>query len=229
MKATKRNRRLVMLASLCVTAVFALLIAVRPALAGTDPFAFKISELKGNVTLYCNSTAKPYSAGKSYTYKGKLTDYMHPKIQKILAVNTYGAVDEGYLFVEASGLGTGKVSYKYKGKTYKATVRVKKYTNPVKKLNIGTKKLAGKFNKQNTFDTDFAKLKNKKISITPAKGWKVQKIVSMVSINGGLTNKMLKNGAKVPDGALRIVVRMQNTSTKGTIDLTLSQVLGMGK
>ena len=74
--------------------------------------------------------------------------------------------------------GKAKVSITVKKKNgkktnYKCTVRVYKYKNPIKTLKLGSKNIAKKYKKDNFAE---AKSSTSKLTVKPAKGWKIKTI-----------------------------------------------------
>ena len=80
------------------------------------------------------------------------------------------------IFAVAKKPGTATVSFKAGSGTYKVTVIVKKYQDPVSYIKIGSTKIsASKFKSSRTYNLNYSKYANKKVKITfkAAKGWKV--------------------------------------------------------
>ena len=87
-----------------------------------------------------------------------------------------------YLFImTGSKKGTAKLTIKVTTKKgtskYKCTIKTYKYKNPLKALKIGKKNIASKYKKQLYYETGELSKGSHKISVTPASGWKVRKIV----------------------------------------------------
>lgn len=113
--------------------------------------------------------------------------------------------DNGALFMTANKTGTTEITVKVKTKsktsTYKTTVKVVKYKNPIKKIKIGKKNLTKKFNKSINYNCFDEIKKNDIISIKLKKGWKIKDIEWNYSyyINGSYKTKYrkVKNGGKI--------------------------------
>lgn len=129
--------------------------------------------------------------------------------------------------------GTATVSLKYKGKTYKTKVTVKKYVNPIKTVKLGTTVISGsKFKTASEINLSYAKFagRNLKTNVQLASGWKLEK---MFIYNGDPANGSLKpaieymqkgwartesvaNGSKVPVAGgkgFKIMFTATNTKT----------------
>lgn len=107
---------------------------------------------------------------------GTVTNLKSSKTAVAAAVKkTYNGAAFIYLKLKKAGKTT--VSFKYKSKTYKITVTVQKYKNPVSSIKIGNTKLASsKFKTLSTQTLKYSSYANKKqkITISLAKGWKLQ-------------------------------------------------------
>lgn len=93
--------------------------------------------------------------------------------------NTYGSRVRYTISLVPKKAGTATVSLKCKGKTYKTRVTVKKYTNPIKSVKIGTTSVsASKFNSSATTSLSYARFagKNVKTTVFLKSGWKLQKL-----------------------------------------------------
>ncbi len=115
--------------------------------------------------------------------------------------------------------GTAKVSFKYKSKTYKITVKVKKYTNPAKTFKLSCfnsgKNLKSQFNKK-YYSSNTLKKTKKKVSFTikAASGWKLSE-VEVIRIKGSTGTDVIDKHYSTP------------TSKKKTIKI--SSLKGGGK
>ncbi len=94
--------------------------------------------------------------------------------------NLFAYYNGSYSQIEfiAKKAGTATISFKVGGKTYKSKVTVKKYTNPLKTVKItgvnSGKNIASKVKKKNEVSLSLKKTKtNAKLTIKPAKNWKV--------------------------------------------------------
>ena len=80
-----------------------------------------------------------------------------------------------------------------------ANIRYVKYSNPIKKFKVGSKDYAKKFKKQPYCSIKSNSLKGK-LSVKPAKGWKLVQIRMVnddIELRDGSPMKKLKNGAKI--------------------------------
>ena len=110
----------------------------------------------------------------------------------------------------AKKAGSATVSFKAGGKSYKVKVTVKGYANPVSYIKVGGTKLsATKFKKTNVASLKYAKFANKncKITVKPAKGWKLSGKIQFLS------DYYESDGYKVPTQTL--VVNKKNVVIKG--------------
>lgn len=170
MKKMKKYMLLVMLA------IFTMSMAI-PVQAKTETKIF---------TLYPTKDAKVRSAGKNSVeiniQDGKVTD-LQSSNKSVASVETgKSKYFPGQTFITAKLKKAGKtiISYKYKEKgktkTYKAIVNVKKYVNPVASIKINNMKIKGtNFKNTSVYKVKYSKFANKntKITITPAKGWRL--------------------------------------------------------
>lgn len=87
------------------------------------------------------------------------------------------------IVLQIKNAGTSTVSYKLGSKTYKTTVKILKYQNPIKSIeffgikNGSSKNLAGLLKNSSTANVKLTKsLSNQKIKVTAATGWKITNI-----------------------------------------------------
>ena len=102
-----------------------------------------------------------------------------------------------------------------KAKTYKQTFRIIKNVNPVASLKIGSVDYAAKFDK--TFRIKVNKNLSGKLTVKPAKGWKILNIYrTKVKSNAPI---MVKNNQKItlPKNTLLAVTLTKNGKTKSVI------------
>lgn len=133
--------------------------------------------------------------------------------KKIVRVHAY----KDGLSIIGKKPGTTKVSFKYKGKKHKITVKIRKYKNPVKSFKIGGKQVRSRLNEM--AEIFFTPLPLGKLNIKPAKGWKVKKIEFFYE-NGKI--KTVKNKkAKVTKNVEYVIVTMKNTKKKYSMQLSL--------
>ena len=125
-----------------------------------------------------------------YTSIGSAGNYGHPdpkyKITNIKSSNTavatpfteeWGGVTS--LKVYPHKAGTAIISYRVNGKTYKTKFTARKYACPLTYIKLGsTTMTANKFKKTDEIHLSYRKYakKNQKISVKPAKGWKIKVI-----------------------------------------------------
>ncbi len=125
-----------------------------------------------------------------YTSIGSAGNYGHPdpkyKITNIKSSNTavatpfteeWGGVTS--LKVYPHKAGTAIISYRVNGKTYKTKFIARKYVCPLTYIKLGsTTMTANKFKKTDEIHLSYRKYakKNQKISVKPAKGWKIKGI-----------------------------------------------------
>ena len=125
-----------------------------------------------------------------YTSIGSAGNYGHPdpkyKITNIKSSNTavatpfteeWGGVTS--LKVYPHKAGTAIISYRVNGKTYKTKFTARKYACPLTYIKFGsTTMTANKFKKTDEIHLSYRKYakKNQKISVKPAKGWKIKGI-----------------------------------------------------
>ena len=125
-----------------------------------------------------------------YTSIGSAGNYGHPdpkyKITNIKSSNTavatpfteeWGGVTS--LKVYPHKAGTAIISYRVNGKTYKTKFTARKYACPLTYIKLGsTTMTANKFKKTDEIHLSYRKYakKNQKISVNPAKGWKIKGI-----------------------------------------------------
>lgn len=123
--------------------------------------------------------------------------------------------------------GTAKVSYKVGSKSCSTTVKVLKYTNPIKTLTItgvnGGKNLASKFNTSSYVNGKGGK-KTGKITVAAKSGWKIRSISYQDSkyakywshsISGGAAKATLSIPVKITGG--HVSVDFVNTKTGGML------------
>lgn len=136
----------------------------------------------------CNKTVYyiPQSVGTQYI---DIDISGYPKATAIKSVsvnkakNAFAYAKRGAVRVYFKGTGTVKVSCKVGGKTLKTNLYVKKYSNPFKSVKLGSTNFTSRFNATNYFDYYHTNvIKNKKLTITMKKGWKVY---SVYTYNGG--------------------------------------------
>lgn len=107
----------------------------------------------------------------------------------------------GYGFgVKVRKAGKAKVTYTVGGSKRTLSFTVRKYSNPVKSFKLGLKDYAAKFKKAKSHNIAKRKANLGRVSVKPAKGWKLKRIYSGYSARNALT---VKNGSKV-GGAINL-------------------------
>lgn len=94
-----------------------------------------------------------------------------------------------YIRMNLKKAGTTTVSFKYKSKTYKTKVIVKKYVNPVSSIKIGNTTLpSSKFKTGTGVSLKYSKFANKKVKVTInlKPGWETDSGSSIRNANGTL-------------------------------------------
>ncbi len=207
-----------------------LALSVNPVTAKADMLGVPtrdISKLRGTITLYLNTdsdlnTNYEWSSGSVTNIKSSNT-----KVVRAKRLGTYTL-----LYLDPLKAGTSKVTYKYKGKKYTATIVVKNWANPVKTLTVGGKNYASKFTSKAVkkrgefaYMIDVAKL-NGTVKVKPASGWKLQSIKygKFDRWGGWFEYRTIKNGSKVSKAQRgdRLVITLKNTKTGGCERILLS-------
>ena len=140
---------------------------------------------------------------------GKKFNNEKDKIKVTTSDKRVAAVEKDFPTIELKKKGTAKIKFTVtkkngKKKTYKMTVKVFKYKNPFKSIKLGSEQYRSKFKKNQGFEIEKKEGKYK-ISVKPAKGWTVQKIVHAwydTDKNGELDfdkliEKKVKNNKKI--------------------------------
>ena len=130
---------------------------------------------------YKDASNRPYLLDMGSKVKGAKKVTIDIKGSGVYGDATENAYTGGYdinLYAHASGKAklAVKVTKGGKVKTYKATIKVVDYKNPVKSLKIGSKNYAGKFKKYKLIKGIKFPSKKGKLTVTPAKNWKVKEI-----------------------------------------------------
>ena len=205
-------------------AIMMLAVVATPAQAVSVGRRRNVSELKGTVAVYLRAknpeTANGWGAGwqSFYFKKGEVKNLKSSKTS-VLDAHLYES--EGQMVFTGNKPGTAKVTFKYNGKKRTVKVVVKRYVNAFKRLTIGGKSYKKGFNSLYDSTVSFKKLRGKKISVAPAKGWK---LVNIVFASGSHGDKLaaIRNNAKVPKKASYVIyITLQNKSNKGTITYIL--------
>lgn len=193
----------------------------------------KVAMLSGasaqsNTLIYGSDAYKPITKAKS-SNKGvatvKVTKYPPQK---------YGSYTQpGYytLSVTLKKTGTTKISYTYKGKKHTATFKVRKYVNPMKSFKLGSKEYKNCFDAKKIFinprvgyiTTLTTNSIKGKLKVTPASGWKVNKIY-YGSPQVPSSVKKISNGATVKQ---QFTIEMKNKSTGFVETFSLQPTISM--
>ena len=198
--------------------VLALLLAI-PSLPVVDVEASvkKPKLLNENTTMTYYTGEKDFDNQSSLLFRGNQKNISTIKISKVKSSNNKvlrakrvkgiknpaGRVDYDWVELTARKAGTVTVTFEAKvngNKTYKykAKIKIVKYQNPFKSLEIGSKNYASMFKRfeQTMWAQDGQDVLNGKLNIVPAKGWKISKIELR---KGSYTNKYkkIKNGTKI--------------------------------
>lgn len=221
---TIRNRT-VSLAVCAIVAAFAMALALSLSVlapkayaGGGEPLAnlykgtHKISYLSGkgldNTRCYVSDAYKKISNVKSSNKKVATVS-----VTKVKPSKAGGYSMPGYymLNVKLKKAGTTKISFTYNGKKYSSTLKVSKYSNPIKSIKIGSKEYKSAFvakklvRGMEEYDVTLnTKKLSGKLAVKAASGWKIHKIYKYFG------SKKLKNGSKVEDS---VYVEMKNKKT----------------
>ena len=198
--------RKTLIRSLCsaiaaVVVALALLPVTALADGGGMPKMAKISKLKGTITIYC--AGKGYNGYLDFSCKkGKLTKAKssNPKVADVYPWSGDFKTSNA-IYIAGYKKGKATITYTYKGKKHKVKVVVKKYSNPLKTLKIGKKNYERKL-KKSVYDATvkWSACKGKKLSLTPAKGWKIasMKFTYTNADWSKYRTKKVRNGGKLP-------------------------------
>lgn len=185
----------------------------------------KVKNLKvGNNSILKIENVEQY--GIDYTIERYETGYLE------------GEKGEARIYFKCLKPGKTTISYKIGKKSFKEKIRVRKYENPAKKVEItGIKNgksnnLAGMLKNQNTANiTSKKNVKNAVVSVwaNTSKNWKVTRVkledhtqgmVYMGGSDNGKNNLNLKVGLLQKDHKKTITMSFYNTKTQGTLDCT---------
>jgi len=99
---------------------------------------------------------------------------------KVLTVKKSSVKNSSGVEITAKKAGKAVVSFRAKkGKntySYKCTVTVRKYTNPIKTLKLGNKNYRSQFANYDYFNLNSKKTVKGKLTVSAAKGWKLKEI-----------------------------------------------------
>ena len=105
---------------------------------------------------------------------------------KVYAKNGYIRAEFGKKAIKKA-----TITCKVKGVHLKATLSVKKYTNPCSSFKLGKTNLTSKFSKTDVFKTN-KNYKNQKLTIKMNKGWKITKVYVQKKSGSYTTERMNK-------------------------------------
>lgn len=169
--------------------------------------------VKDNVSL----TYEPFLLGcDTYSYyfratRGKVTNIKSSNT-KVAFVDPDPVPKGGFMSIYVKKPGTAKLTFTYRGKKRTAKIKVIEYSNPIKALAIGGKKVkVGPLKKKSKLMFK-GKLAKKTISVKAKGNWKV------VSIYDTHADKWIKNNAKLSTYCCSCMIKMQNKNT-GRIEM----------
>lgn len=178
------------------------------------------------VSKYKDRDGKGYEAVVSLTAKSK-NDFDVPTRVRVSNREIVDTLEwfEGTITLSFKKPGKTRLAYKWKGKTHKVNITVKKYHNPLKSLKIKSKQYGHKFDKYatNVFWTYASGgsadsyLKGR-IKVTPNKNWKVKSIKYLKWNSEGLGK--IKSGEWLPKSE-GVIITCYNVKTKVTQKLYL--------
>ncbi len=147
--------------------------------------------------------------------------------KKVVTVST--RKDGGLYLIGFNIKKVGKATVSFKAKcnghtySYKSKVRVCKYKNPIKTLNIGKKSIASNFNKFTFYNYKGKKLSGN-LKLTLKKGWEFERAYIYSS-----TSSYYKDYAKIPSSVslkkkqtMAIVVRNKKHDYQQTVHVSIS-------
>lgn len=152
-------------------------------------------------------------------------------------VKTYVYSDHSYsIGFNMNKTGTAKISFKVGNKTYKTTIKVLPYTNPIKSLTVTgvSGNLASKFKTAN-YTSNIRVAKTQKsgfVKCTAASGWKITSLYytndktniqrSIYCNSKGVSSLSLHTGALAAKQTGYVNINLTNTKTGGTMYCTLN-------
>lgn len=178
--------------------------------------AFVDCNVNAKITRLTSSNTK---VAKAVKYAGKYDD---PEC---------GWGDSSEFLVRGVGKTTITAVVSCEGKTYTQTLKltVKKWVNPLKTLKIGSKSYKAKFEKTDVYyaKKNFSK---KKLTVTPAKNWKVTKIRGFFTNSNTQKLTKLKSGSKIsfkqPPAYIKITCKNKKNGNVEVVRLQNQQVFG---
>lgn len=169
-----------------------------------------------NYTLY---SSKDASNNASKTRKksivwvpSKVTSLKSSKKSVATVTQSKAAGSGRFIYVNLKKAGTTTISFKYKSKTYKTKITVKKYVNPVSSVKIGSTTLSSStFKNSSEASLKYSKFANKKVkvSVKLKPGWKLVRsmmqdgwVVSTgpyfdYALSGWLKSAQVRNNSKI--------------------------------
>ena len=201
---------------------------------GSKKFTIKRSDVKVSAG---TAGAKLYAFEKNYDEYGWLQEYDYSGSGK-WETNSSDYVSYSYeAGLRVSSAGKATVSYKIGSKSYKTTVKVLNYVNPVKSITLkgvnGSKSFAS-LTKEAAYTSKSLKLtadtKSAVLKVSPTKGWKITRATfedetdgisrSIYSYNGkGMSSVSLSCGNLKASHTYWISVQFRNSSNGATLSV----------
>lgn len=214
---TIRRIAITLIASLLLSVV-AVIPAAEPVNAASVKKSFKFVYYPKQKSQ--NTYDIPVSSSEEIT-DVKLISNTEPSVAKFKAVNDYDTIGYVKLLKPGKTVVTVEITtqeYDEDGdlcdikeqRTF--TVNSIKYRNPVKKLKVGKKSYKSKFKYKDSYQCKKSKkVRNKKLVIKPAKGWKIKSIRLEYAAGDGVGEKSLKNKKRFssPKNG-EIIIKMYN-------------------
>ncbi len=183
------------------------------------------------MTVYLRTPYTTSSTLKIKNPKGSITSAKSTNTN-ILEITSYTSKRVCFTAKKA---GTAKIKFKMKGKTYKCTVTVKKYTNPIKTLKVtgvnSKKNISGKFKKKSEVSLSLPKTKkNAKLVVQAADDWKLKSVYinknsqssKTKTYSGGTTKqKTISLGTLKKSKAYGFILTFKNKKTGGELEVEL--------
>lgn len=170
-----------------------------------------VTKLKGTVVLY--NAPSDYFSERNYKGADNQVKNLKSSNKKVVVAKTSGQ----YTWLTPKKAGTSNVTFSYKGKKFKAKVIVKRYTNPIKNIKIGSKIYSGQFESKGMVEMAVKKVKGKAIKVTAQKDWKLYSMRVTYVSGENFYDKKIKNNAKLPNTneIFGVYFIMKNTKTGG--------------
>jgi hypothetical protein len=195
----------------------------------TDTFTMYIGDTKGSVPTGAGVATGPSGIRNvwfAYTAKEGTIKNVNTTNYKVALAYAYPSEGKDHLWINAYKPGKTTLTFNYGKKKRTVKIVVKKYTNPIKKLTIGTKNYTSKLAKDARIRGALCKSKGQKVVVKPAAGWTVKAIYACkVDLARDMVSnwKTIANGSKVPTKCNSVEVVMQNKATGGLLRLYSTQ------